>query len=300
MEVEYTMNKILRNPLAYTLFVLPTLAFFALFFLDPMITAFKYGFTSWDGITTPVFNGVHNFTQALNDEGFWRSFKNNVYFIVFSIFIQIPIIIFISILISSVQRFRGFYKTTVFFPTILSTAVIGVLWSFIYHPQAGLLNQFLRGIGLEHLTHAWLADKSTAMISILVTNAWQWVGFYVVLVLAAVLGISKEVLEAAEIDGASGWKKSLWITVPLIRPVIIVIILLSIIGAMKALDIIIVMTDGGPYGLTEVMATYMYHEAFKGREYGYANAIAILIMLFTFILTVVFRMISERFEEVDY
>jgi raffinose/stachyose/melibiose transport system permease protein len=207
--------------------------------------------------------------------------------------------VLIALVISRVGRGMGFYKTAVFLPSILSTAVVGVLWAFVYHPEAGLLNQFLKAIGLESWKHVWLADERTAMLSVLVTNAWQWTGFYVVLVLAAIFAIPKEVLEAAEMDGAVGWRRAWSVTIPLIKPVLVVINLLSITGAMKALDIVFVMTNGNPYGITEVMATYMYKKAYRLGEYGYANAIAILIFVFTVAVTLVFRHVARRFEEAE-
>ncbi|WP_426448973.1 carbohydrate ABC transporter permease [Paenibacillus sp. S-38] len=293
------MKKTMQNPLTYTLFLLPTLALYILFFLIPLAQSVQYGFTRWDGVNTPEFIGLGNFIQAFADEKVWQAFRNNSYFILFSVFIQIPIIVFLGILISGITRLKGFYKTFVFVPSILSTAVVGILWSFIYHPEIGLLNQLLRSSGFKELTHTWLAEDSTAMLSVLVTNGWQWVGFYVVLVLAAILGISKEVFEAAELDGARGFRKAWHITLPLIRPVIMVIILLSITGAMKALDIVMVMTNGGPAGLTEVLATYMIKQGTRLNDYGYANAIALLIFLFTLVLTMIFNVISKKIGEAD-
>jgi raffinose/stachyose/melibiose transport system permease protein len=296
---EFAMNKTMRNPFAYALFTVPTLALYLTFFLYPLLTSLRYGFTKWNGVSDARFNGLDNFREALTDPYFWIAVKNNVYFILFSCLVQIPVIVLVAVLISRVGRGGGFYKTAVFLPSILSTAVVGVLWAFVYHPEAGLLNQFLHAVRLDKLKHVWLADEHTAMLSVLVTNAWQWMGFYIVLVLAAIFTIPKEVLEAAEIDGAVGWRRAWSVTVPLIRPVLIVMNLLSITGAMKALDIVFVMTNGDPYGITEVMATYMYKKAYRLGEYGYANAIAILIFVFTVAVTLLFRLATRRFEEAD-
>ncbi|MFS1512166.1 carbohydrate ABC transporter permease [Chengkuizengella sp. SCS-71B] len=292
------MNKTLRNPLVYILLLLPTVLLYCLFMGMPVIQAFYYGFTDWDGLNPPTFNGIENFQEAFSDSDFWLSVLNNVYFILFSMVIQLPIIIFLALLISQIKRFKAFYKTAVFIPSILSTAVIGILWGFIYEPDSGLLNQFLGLFGVEKIY--WLSDKSTAMISILITNAWQWTGFYIVLILAAILGIPKDLLEQAEIDGATNWNKSTRIIIPLIRPIIIVVMLLSIAGAMKALDIVWVMTEGGPFGTTDVMATYMIKEAFREYQYGYGNAISILIFIFTLVITGLFQWITKNKERIEY
>ncbi|WP_068774225.1 carbohydrate ABC transporter permease [Paenibacillus sp. FJAT-26967] len=294
------MNKVYRNPLAYLVFIIPTLFFYCTFYLYPLLSTLRYGFTDWDGLTAPAFNGLDNLMKAMGDEYFWTSVKNNLYFILFSVFVQVPVIVIFSVLISEVKKLRGFYKTTVFLPSILSTAVVGVLWSIsVFDPTVGLLNKILDFTGLSSLTRLWLADESTAMLSILLTNAWQWTGFYIVLVLAAIFGISKEIYEAAEIDGATGYQRALMITVPLIRPILGVIVLLSITGAMKALDIVMVMTKGGPYGVTEVMASYMYRIGFTSNDYGYANMIAILIFVFTLIITLFSNMLTKKLEDVE-
>jgi raffinose/stachyose/melibiose transport system permease protein len=294
------MNKVGRNPLAYAILTIPALLLLVIFFYYPMLMAMRYGFTAWNGILPAKWNGLDNFKQAFLDKYFWIAVRNNLYFIAFSIGVQIPFIVILALVVSKIRRWTGFYKTMIFLPTILSTAVVGVLWGFIYHPEAGLLNQLLEAVGLGAWKHTWLADESTAMISVLVTNAWQWVGFYVILVLSAIYAIPKTILEAAEMDGASSARQAWSITLPLLRPVIIVMILLSIIGAMKALDIVFVMTGGNPYGITEVMATYMYKKAYRIGEYGYANAIALLILLFTGVLTSVFGWLTAKQEEVRF
>ncbi|UKS27825.1 sugar ABC transporter permease [Paenibacillus sp. HWE-109] len=294
------MNKIGKNPWAYAIFTIPTLVLISVFFLYPLMMSLRYGFTQWNGIMPARFNGLTNFVTAFQDKYFWIAVRNNITFICFSIGVQIPVIVCLALLVSKVRRGKSVYKTMIFLPTILSTAVVGVIWSFIYHPQAGLLNQVLATIGLAAWQHVWLAEASTAMLSILVTNAWQWIGFYVVLVISAIYTIPKTILEAAEIDGAGGFRQTWWITLPLLRPIIVVMMLLSMIGAMKALDIVFVMTGGNPYGITEVMATYMYKKAYRIGEYGFANSIALLILLFTGILTAVFGLLTDKQEEVRY
>lgn len=292
------MKHTLRNPLAYFLFVAPTLALYILFFIYPMLSSAYYGFTDWDGLHEPRFIAFDNFIAALSDSKFQKSIINNLYILLFSVFIQVPLIILFAILIGSVKRLQRFYKTTVFMPSIISTAVIGILWSFMYESDAGIINQFLRLLGFD--TIYWLADLKMAMWAILITNAWQWMGFYIVLVLAAILAIPKELNEAAVIDGATGWQRSLHITVPLIWPIISVIVMLSIAGAMKVVDIVLVMTGGGPVGATEVMASYMVTKAIRFGDYGYGTALSIIIfaiaLFITFIYQLTFGRTNERME----
>lgn len=294
------MNKSLRNPVLYILFILPCLILFIMFFLYPIFSAVKFSFTNWNGVSeTPKYIGFDNFTKALTEERFWSAAKNNGLFILFSVGIQVPFIIFFSLLIANVKKFKGLYKTAVFLPSIMSTAVIGILWGFIYEPNIGLLNQILGVIGIEPLY--WLSDERYAMLSILITNAWQWTGFYIVMVLAAILSIPRELEEAAAIDGATGIQRAFSITLPLIKPIISVVIMLSIAGAMKAADVVIVMTKGGPAGSTDVLATYMIKYAITNFKYGYGNAIAVLIFIITLILTALYQVIvARRSERIEY
>ncbi|MGC6584542.1 sugar ABC transporter permease [Paenibacillus sp. FSL W7-1279] len=294
------MNKALRNPLIYIVFVLPAFLLFLAFFIYPIFTAFDNSFTSWNGISKDVkYIGFDNYVTALNDDAFWKAVRNNVYFILFSCLIQVPTIIIFSLLIANVKRLKGLYKTAVFAPSIMSTAVIGILWGFIYNPDFGLMNEILGLVGIEPIY--WLSDRKWAMIAILITNAWQWTGFYIVMVLAAILSIPKELDEAAAIDGATGVQRATKITLPLIMPIISVVIMLSIAGAMKAADIILVMTKGGPAGSTDVMATYMIRYAITSFKHGFGNSIAVLIFLFTIIVTVLYQvLVARRNERIEY
>ena len=289
------MKQTLRNPAVYLMFILPTILLYCLFFIYPMASSFFYGFTDWSGLDDTHFVGFANFVEAFGDEDFRNAIVNNIYFIVFSVFIQVPLIIFFAILIGGVRKFQGFYKTTVFMPSILSTSVIGILWGFIYQPEVGLLNNVLGQLGIEPIY--WLSDTKWAMICVLVTNAWQWMGFYIVLVLAAILAIPRELNEAAAIDGANGFQQAVRITVPLIRPIISVVVMLSIAGAMRVVDIVLVMTGGGPVGATEVMASYMVTNAINYGEYGFGTAISIIIFAFALILTALYQLSFGRSQE---
>lgn len=294
------MNKALRNPLIYGLFVIPAFVLFLAFFIYPIFTAINNSFTSWNGISKNMsYIGFNNYVMAFEDQAFWKSVRNNVYFILFSCLIQVPIIVLFSLLIANVKKLKGLYKTAVFMPSIMSTAVIGILWGFIYNPDFGLMNEVLAVFGIPPVY--WLSDKSWAMISILITNAWQWTGFYIVMVLAAILAIPRELDEAAAIDGANGVQRAVKITIPLIMPIISVVIMLSVAGAMKAADIVLVMTKGGPAGSTDVMATYMIRYAITSFRHGFGNAIAVLIFIFTIIITVAYQLlVARRTERIEY
>ncbi|OUM98579.1 MAG: sugar ABC transporter permease [Paenibacillaceae bacterium ZCTH02-B3] len=287
------MRTALTSPVAYALFVLPTILLYGLFFLYPMLSSSFYAFTDWNGLDDYRFVGFDNFLRALQDERFHKAILNNLAFIGFSVFVQIPVIVLMAMLISSVKRLQRFYKTAVFVPSILSTSVIGILWGFLYEPEMGPVNRLLGVFGIEPIY--WLADPRWALLSVLIANAWQWMGFYIVLVLAAILAIPKELHEAAVVDGANGWQRALSITVPLIMPLISVVVMLSIAGGMRVVDIVLVMTKGGPVGATEVMASYMVNEAMGiDPNYGFGTAIALIIFAFALLLTSLYQMTFGR------
>jgi raffinose/stachyose/melibiose transport system permease protein len=289
----------LRNPYVYLMFVLPAIALYFLFFIYPMIMSVYYGFTDWDGLSKPNFIGLDNFVAAFSDPEFRSSILNNIYILLFSCCVQVPLIVVLSLVIAGVRRLQGFYKTTVFMPSILSTSVIGILWGYIYDPDVGLLNNLLKLFGAGPIY--WLAEPQWAMFAILITNAWQWVGFYIVLMLAAILAIPKDIDEAAGIDGATGVQRAWHLTVPLIKPVINVVIMLSIAGALRVVDIVLVMTGGGPAGATEVMASYMVNKAIKYGEYGYGTALSIIIFVIALVLTALYQiLIARRQERIEY
>jgi len=293
------MKHTLKNPVVYWLFVLPSIALYFVFFIYTTLSSFGYGFTDWNALEPAKFTGFENFRRAFEDGDFWIAVRNNMYFLLFSVFVQVPIIVFFSLLISGIKKLQGFYKTTVFMPSILSTSIIGILWGFLYHPTDGMFNKVLELFGIEPIM--WLGDMKWAMVAILITNAWQWMGFYIVLILAAILSLPKEINEAAEIDGASGFHKATRITVPLIMPIISVVIMLSIAGAMRVVDIVLVMTNGGPAGATEVMASYMVNKAIRYSEYGYGAALSIVIFAIALLLTALYQIVfARRQERIEY
>ncbi|MBO9599499.1 MAG: sugar ABC transporter permease [Cohnella sp.] len=295
------MKNTLKNPYVYFMFIVPTIALYGLFFIWPMLTSAYYAFTDYVGLEGYKYVGWDNFDKAFGDPDFVASIKRNLIFIVFSVFIQVPLIIFFSLLIGNVKKFQGFYKTTVFMPSILSTSVIGILWGYIYHPDIGLLNNILQIFGVDPVY--WLAETRwpLPLLSILITNAWQWMGFYIVLILAAIFTIPKEINEAAEIDGATGMQKAVHLTVPLIRPIISVVVMLSIAGALRVVDIVLVMTNGGPAGETDVMASFMVNQSLTLGQYGYATAITMIIFAFALVLTGLYQLsFGKQSERIEY
>ncbi|QZA34328.1 sugar ABC transporter permease [Hydrogenibacillus sp. N12] len=238
----------------------------------------------WDGLTAMRFIGLDNYIEALQNPTFWNSFKNNLYVVVASVFGQVPIALALALLLN--RRIKGakFFRTTGFLPVIISTVIVSLTWSMVYNTEYGLLNRFLKAVGLGFLAQNWLGDPKWAMLSVCITIIWQFIGLYFIIFLAALQNVPQELYEAAELDGASEWVKTWKITIPMIKETLLVSVILCISGSLRTFDLIYVMTNGGPARATEVMAIYMFNETFSSTRYGYGSAVSALILVFSLML----------------
>ncbi|CDQ38726.1 MULTISPECIES: carbohydrate ABC transporter permease [Virgibacillus] len=264
--------------------LLPALLFYILFAIYPIIQSFYYSFMQWDGFSEMTFVGLDNFKELFQDSLFWNSVKNNIYVVIASVLGQIPIALLIALLLNRKLKGVRFFRTIGFLPVVLSTVVISLTWSLMYNSKNGMINQLLQSIGLRELAQNWLGDPQWAMIAVLVTVIWQFVGLYLIIFLAALQNVPDEVIEAAKMDGASEWATTWKITIPMIWDTIIVAIILCISGSLKTFDLIYVMTNGGPSHSTDVMALYMFQETFSQLNYGYGSAVSVFIFFFSLIL----------------
>lgn len=173
-----------------------------------------------------------------------------------------------------------------YLPSIIAPVVIGLLWQIIYNQQYGLLNQILKALGLEHLIQPWLDDPKIALFSVCIPVIWQFVGYYLVIMMGAVATIPKDVLEVAEIDGASGFQRTIYITIPMIWNTLKICLMMCIAGSLKAFDHIMVMTGGGPGRATTVVSLYNYETSFTQMKLGYANAMAVVILVISMAITI--------------
>jgi raffinose/stachyose/melibiose transport system permease protein len=194
------------------------------------------------------------------------------------------------------KKIKGtkFFRTVIFMPVVLSTVIVSLVWNMVYNYQVGLLNRFLDFIGLGMFAQNWLGDPKLAMLSVSITIIWQYIGLYTVVFLAALQNVPEEIMEAAEIDGATGWKKTFYVTIPMIWDSIIVALIYCISGSLRSFDLIFLMTNGGPAHATEVMAIYMYNKAFSSFRYGYASAISIMILVMSLVLIFFVNKIMRR------
>ncbi|WP_141502113.1 carbohydrate ABC transporter permease [Paenibacillus luteus] len=289
------MNETGASRLGSRLFFMgPALLIFLAVIIVPISMSIYYSFFQWNGVSAKVFNGVGNFNQLLHDPILWISLKNSVYLTLGALLIQLPVGLFLAIVLGYKLRGSNFMKTIYFTPVMLSTAVLGILWGQIYDPNFGLLNNLLVQLGLDQWAHAWLGDEATALGSVIAVVAWQFIGFYIIVYFGALQGISDEVLEAARVEGAGEWKIIFSIQIPLIWPTITFTVLNCVINSLKYFDLIYIMTGGGPNNSSEVLASYMMKNAFRMMDFGYGSTISTFLLLFGLCLALIISKVLGR------
>ncbi|MHA6481876.1 carbohydrate ABC transporter permease [Paenibacillus sp. strain BS8-2] len=284
----------LRSRSFVVLALLPALLIFLVFAIIPIFWSGYYGFFDWKGLGAAKFIGFNNYEMMLQDPVFWRALKNNLILVASAIIGQVPIALLLALLLLKNTWFNRILRSAVFLPMVLSTVVVGLIWGYIYHPQIGLLNQALETLGLDSWTRAWLSDPKINMFAVSIPINWANIGPYLIIFIAALQNISSEIDDAAKIDGAIGWRKLFFVTLPIIWGTVVVTIVLCISGSLKAFDHVIVMTGGGPAQSTELLATYMYNNSFTVYRYGYGSAVSTMIILISALLIGLNYIITKR------
>jgi ABC-type sugar transport system permease subunit len=250
------------------------LAVYVLFVLVPLAWSVVVSTWSWNGLSDPVGIGLANYTRALNDPLFVGAFRNTAVWLVIAVTVPTIAGLGLAVLLDRPLRGSRFYKSMFYLPITLSLVVVGQVWVWIYQPEWGLLNTVLRAVGLDGMTSAWLGNPNTALIAVIVAWCWQQTALSLILYLAALTTIPKELLEAAAIDGATGWQQFRRIIVPLLRPATVVVVALAVINTLKGFDIVFILTKGGPFHTSDNLAMFMYSETFFKYQMGYGAAIA--------------------------
>lgn len=281
-------------------FLLPALAVYAVYLIYPIVQSGVLSFSSWAGPGRPKTTvGFGNYAELIHDPIFWLSLRNTGALLLVSVFLQLPVGLGLALIVTSARRGRRFWRAVYFLPTLMSTVAVAVLWRFVYSPEYGIINGFLRWVGLDSLTQGWLGQTSTALWAVIAANLWQWAPFYMIIYIAAILGIDHEIYEAAEMDGATGFKLFRFVTLPLLVPVLVTTSILSLAGSIKAFDLVYIMTLGGPSNSTELLATYMFRQGFRNYRLGYASAVAMVMFAITFVMTVIVLVRSNRSQRVN-
>lgn len=282
------MHRVLRNKTAIFLFVFPGLLLFILTFLAPILLSGYYSLTDTLAPGTKIHMvGLQNYADLiLHDTRFWIALRNAVLLGIGFIVLQHPLSIFFAVLLDRIGgKAEKIFRTIFFIPCVISVVVISKMWLSLLDPTFGILNKLLAAVGLESLQHAWLGESSTALGTMLFILIWAGFGWGLLFYYAGVKGIPEDLYEAASLDGASGLKLHLRITVPLLKPVIAVQVTLAMITALKQMELVFLTTNGGPGDSTQFIAVYLYNKAFSASQYGYANAISILFIVVCLVAT---------------
>ncbi|MGI5283549.1 carbohydrate ABC transporter permease [Nonomuraea polychroma] len=276
--------------LTITLFLLPALVLFLLLVVAPILVAAYSSAFRWNGFggLPTNFIGFDNFTRLFGTEIFVQDLWHLLVLVLFSVCIQLPFSLAIAMLLNQRIRGRALYRLVFFAPYVLSEVITAVLFSLILAPDAGMANQLLSVFGMDS---EWLADPDTVMPSLFLVMTWKYFGFHMMIYLAGRQNIPNELIEAAQIDGASAWKTFRHITLPLLGPTIRISIFLSVIYTIQLFDLVWILTGGGPSHSSETMAVTMMEWGFKRSQVGYASAISVVM----FVLSLVFALIYQRF-----
>lgn len=261
----------MSNKYIITLYTLPALLLMLVLVYVPIALSGYYGLMDWTGIGEMQFIGLENYINLMKDEKFWASAGHSF---LLGLFSAVSLLFYLAISLVLVSKIKGsdFFRKIYLIPMLLSSVAIAQLWLKIFDPSNGMLNKLLETFGVEN-TPVWLADPNIALYAIFAPIVWQYAGFYILIYYAALKNVPEEIIEAAKIDGATPLQIAFKIKLPMISAVFKVTIMLAVVGSLKYFDLIYVMTGGGPNGASEVMASYMYKEAFELNNFGYASAI---------------------------
>lgn len=260
------------------LFLAPGIAFFALYVIYPIFQSFNISFYRWDGLGEPVPVGFENYRQLLDDRAFYVSLRNNVKWLLLYL-LAIPAGLFIALFLNQQIRGMRLYKSLFFFPFVISQVVVGLVFAWFYNPAIGLWNPLIGLFGVSPMNV--LGNPNTVTYGIIAAGLWPQIAYCMILYLTGLNAVDPEQVEAARLDGAKGWKMLWYVILPQLRPATFIAIVVTVIGALRSFDMISVMTNGGPFGSSRVLAYYMFEVSLSeyGFRMGYGAAIAVVLFL---------------------
>jgi raffinose/stachyose/melibiose transport system permease protein len=261
-------------------FTIGALILYTLFLVIPGLMGIYLSFTDWNRYSSEIkFIGLDNFSLIFSKQNYWNSISNTVIFTIISIILKTVIGLILALLLTkAIRRLTNFHRIMIYLPAILPMIIVGIVFRSILHPATGILNEFLRSIGLDFLTQKWLTNPHLALYSVIFVDAWKGVGYIMVIFIAGLQVIPPEYYEAAQIDGANKWSEFTNITLPLLTPTLTVTTVLNLLYGLKVFDIVYVLTNGGPGYATETVYTMVFKEFSKGR-YGVSTALSTLLFV---------------------
>lgn len=287
----------LRKLVTVLSFLAPALFFYGVFILYPIVKAVQLSFFDWNGNTEHMnFVGLQNYTTIIKDQIFINALLHNIYWVLLECVLVIIPVLILATMISSVKKGKMFFRSAFYLPAVLSLPVVAVIWGKIYDPFIGPINALLKMVGLPQMALNWLGDPVTVLPSLVVASVWVAYGFYMVLYLAGLQSIDYTLYEAADIDGASKKDKFIHVTLPSLRNIMNLVISMIIINSLKSFSMVWIITQGGPFYKSEVVATYVYKAAFSMFKVSYGAAGSVILAIIVIVVTVLFNYLRERKE----
>ena len=278
------------NVLMGYIMLLPALVLFVGFIVYPLIYGFIISLNKWDGFGPMKFVGFRNYIGVFQDNLFYTSFSHNIIYMFVSVIVKIVLSICLALLLNRKIHGLTFYRTAYFMPVIISFIAIGMMFQFILDPNVGFISPLLVKVGVTKEPILFLGDPKLALFSIIAVDCWKWTGYQTVIFLAGLQTIPGELYESCDIDGASAWQKFWGITLPLLKPVTIINLTLTLMGSFSVFDLVFVMTNGsgGPLNSTHVLLTYMYKITFgsSNSNLGYGSVVAYIVLAIIIVISV--------------
>lgn len=283
-----------RSPLVPVFFVGPAVLIMAVACLYPVIAAFHLGLFTWN-MGTPwesaTFVGFDNFIEAFNNSRVWSSLWTTLIFAAIVVSVEMVLGILLALALEKPVRGTAFFRTLFILPMMIAPIAVGLVWRYLFDAQFGLINAVLALLKIAPLT--WLADPALAFIAIIIADIWQWTPFVFIMMVAALASVDGSVIEASRIDGASYWQMTFKVKLPMIANVIAITLMMRLIDAFRVLEVIYVLTFGGPGDSTEILALHIYKTAFVGQQLGVASAISVLLLIVVMLLSLLALRISN-------
>ncbi|MBV1852911.1 carbohydrate ABC transporter permease [Catellatospora tritici] len=285
----------LRTTLIGWSFILPNFLGFALLTLVPVLAAFVLSFMDWDSYNPPEWIGLRNFERMLNDESTKVALRNTAFYALGHVPLTALAALALALLLNRKVAGVGFFRAAAFFPYVTSMVAVAVVWNMLFNPSFGPVNQFLQFLGVDQ-PPGWTTSTDWAMPAVILTSVWRDMGYYMILFLAGLQAIPQEHYEAARVDGAGPWQRFRAVTLPGLRPVTFLVLILLTVQSFKVFDLVVVMTDGGPGRATLVLSQQIYRRGIIEGEFGYASAISLVLFLLVLVLTLIQFWFNNRGE----
>lgn len=289
-----------KRHLTSVLYLLPAIVIMLVFMYIPIVQNFYNSFFNWS-VYKPdrTFVGFKYFAELFKDEVFWTCLINNTLYAGISLVGQVGFGLLIAVILESkmIRRVSGFFRTVFFVPSVISFMVVGLLWQLFFNPNVGPFNHIVSALGMDTSNLNILGNPQTALFGVIFASQWMYFGYMAMLLIIGIQKVPEELYEAAEIDGANAVSKFFHVTIPNIKEMILVDCIITVVGSFKLFDEVFIMTNGGPGYASEVLSTYLYRTAFRSDQMGYASAIAVVLFVITFALSLIQMKISRTGEE---